>query len=81
MKRVGVREFRDKATHYLNGQDVLSIERHGKTIGYYLPVRTSSEEESQAAMHQFRQAVERFLGETGMSEEELSQALDVSRRR
>ena len=37
MKRVGVREFRDHATHYLSGDEVLVIERHGAPIGFYIP--------------------------------------------
>lgn len=37
MKRVGIREFRDHATRYLAGDEVLAIERHGQPVGFYIP--------------------------------------------
>jgi hypothetical protein len=33
---VGVREFRNQATQYLAGDEVLAIERHGQPIGFYI---------------------------------------------
>lgn len=79
MKRVGVREFRDRATHYLAGEEALEIERHGKPIGYYVPIRKRDEEELRAALERFQSAVDRVLAESGMTEEELSAALDLNR--
>lgn len=79
MRHVGVREFRDKATTYLSGDEVLSVERHGKPIGYYIPVRRASEEEARRALEEFDTAVGRFLEETGVTREELADALDLSK--
>ncbi len=41
MKQVGIREFRDHATKYLAGDEVLAIERHGQPIGFYIPTGES----------------------------------------
>lgn len=79
MKRVGVREFRDRATHYLAGGEVLAVERHGRPIGFFIPAQASAEEDLQGALERLQHAVDRALATSGMDEEELSRALDVSR--
>ncbi|MDQ6604770.1 MAG: hypothetical protein M3176_03530 [Chloroflexota bacterium] len=79
MRHVGVREFRDKATMYLSGSEVLSVEKHGKPIGYYIPAPRASEEERQAALAQFDAAAQRFLEESGLTEDELADSLDLNK--
>lgn len=79
MKRVEVDEFKNRATYYLANEEKLEIERDGKPIGYYLPIRERTEEEKRAAMERFECALERFLAESGLTEEELSAALDLNR--
>ena len=78
MKSVGIREFRDKASHYLASSEILAVKRHGKVVGFYIPVKESDTEEVQRAIKQLSQTVEAALAESGLSEEELSQALDLS---
>ena len=77
MKRVGVRDFRDHATRYLSGDDVLAIERHGQPIGFYVPVGASRQENFVAALERLDQTVKRVLAETGLSEEDLSHLFDL----
>lgn len=77
MKHIGVREFRDHATQYLSGGDVLAVERHGQPIGFYIPVSPAPAEERQRMVAQLGAAVERLLLESGMSEDELIEALDL----
>ncbi len=79
MKHVGVREFRDRATHYLSGGEILTVERHGRPIGFYIPIRRVDEDEARLALERLREAVQRVLDESGMTEEELSAALDLNR--
>ena len=52
MKRVGIRQFRDHATRYLAGSDVLAIERHGRPIGFYVPAAASQQETIAQALEQ-----------------------------
>jgi len=75
MKHVGVREFRDKATHYLKLGEPLAIERHGEVIGYYLPVRKDPEE-VRRKLEAFERALERFLEEGGLTEEEFVELIE-----
>ncbi|MBR8835355.1 MAG: hypothetical protein DSM106950_15340 [Stigonema ocellatum SAG 48.90 = DSM 106950] len=78
MKSIGIREFRDKATHYLASSEIVAVKRHGKLVGFYIPVKESDEEEVQQAIKRLSETVEAALAESGLSEEELSRALDLS---
>ncbi len=79
MRHVGVREFRDKATTYLSGNEIVTVEKHGQPIGYYIPAPRASHEERQAALAQFSAAVQRFLEESGLTEDELADLLDLNK--
>ena len=75
---VGVREFRDKASHYLSKGEVLAVEKHGEVIGYYIPVKRD-EAARKAALEAFEAKLASFLEETGLSEDELAESLTVKR--
>jgi hypothetical protein len=79
MRRVGVREFRDRATRYLAGDEVLAIERHGQPIGFYIPTSGSRREGFAQALQRLEQTVQQVMAETGLSEEELSRLYDLAR--
>ncbi|MGH2586975.1 MAG: hypothetical protein ACRDJE_18840 [Dehalococcoidia bacterium] len=79
MKRVGVREFRDHATQYLAGDEVLAIERHGSPIGFYIPAGASRREGFEQALERLEQTVQRILAQTGLTEEELSRLFDLTK--
>ena len=70
MRHVGVREFRDKATTLLAGDEKLVIERHGQTIGYYIPVKRKNQAEIQRNVDRLDAAVKEVLRQTGMTEDE-----------
>ncbi len=78
MKRVGIREFRDHATRYLAGDDVLAIERHGRPVGFYIPTGASRQEHFTQALERLEQSVRQVLAETGLSEAELSRLYDLN---
>ena len=78
MKNIGVREFRDHATRYLAGPEPVAVNRHGKVIGFYIPLRRD-EDEVRHAVAQLGKTVERVIDETGISEDELAGLLDTRR--
>jgi hypothetical protein len=78
MKSVGVREFRDHATQYLAGDEVLAIERHGQPIGFYIPTGQSRRENFQKALSRLDQTVRQVLAETGLNEDELVRLFDLN---
>ncbi len=79
MKSVGIREFRDKASQYLASKDAVAVKRHGKLVGFYIPVEQSEEIEIEQALQRLNQTVERAIAESGMDEATLADALDLSR--
>ncbi|BAZ47396.1 hypothetical protein NIES4102_44420 (plasmid) [Chondrocystis sp. NIES-4102] len=80
MKSVGIREFRDKASQYLASSEVVAVKRHGKLVGFYIPVTQSEETEIEEALQRLTQTVETAIAESGMDEATLAQALDLSQK-
>jgi hypothetical protein len=78
MKNIGVREFRDHATKYLAGPEPVAVNRHGKVIGFYIPLRRD-EDEVRHAVAQLGKAVEQVIDETGLGEDELAGLFDTRR--
>ena len=78
MKSVGIREFRDKASQYLSSREVVAVKRHGKLVGFYIPVTQSEEIEIEQALQRLNQTVEKASAESGMDEAALARALDLS---
>ncbi|URD52858.1 hypothetical protein [Chroococcidiopsis sp. CCNUC1] len=54
------------------------MKRHGKIVGFYLPVRESDDAEVQAALMRLSRTVESALIQSDRDEEKLAQALDFS---
>ena len=50
MKSVGVREFRNHASTYLSGTEPIAVNRHGKVIGFYIPLERDDDEVEHAAV-------------------------------
>ncbi len=80
MKSVGIREFRDKASQYLSSREVIAVKRHGKLVGFYIPVTQSEEIEIEQALQRLNQTVETAMAESGMDEATLARALDLSQK-
>ena len=80
MKSVGIREFRDKASQYLSSKEVVAVKRHGKLVGFYIPVTQSEEIEIEQALQRLNQTVEKAMAESGMDEATLARALDLSQK-
>lgn len=72
MKDIGVREFRDHASSYLSGGEPLAVRRHGRVLGFYLPVKPKNDEqELQEALSEMNESLAELRLESGLSEEEL----------
>ena len=69
--KVGIREFRENLSRFLESKTPVAITRHGATIGIYLPTRPKP---SQADLETLRAAGEKLdamIATAGTSEEEL----------
>ena len=78
--KVGIREFRENLSSYLESKTPVAITRHGATIGLYLPTRPKP---SMADIEAFRLAGEKMqelIAAAGTSEEELMEDFKKLRR-
>jgi antitoxin (DNA-binding transcriptional repressor) of toxin-antitoxin stability system len=69
--KVGIREFRENLSGYLESKTPVAITRHGATIGIYVPTRPRP---SQADLEALRLAGEKMwqlIAEAGTTEDEL----------
>ena len=74
--KVGIREFRENLSAYLESKTPVAITRHGATIGLYVPTRPRP---SQADIEAFRVATDRMqklIAASGTSEKELMRDAD-----
>ncbi len=78
MRRVGVREFKDRATRLLSGGETLVVERHGTAVGFYIPVGAKDRAAGRAALDRLGAEAAAFLARTGLTEEELVAALALA---
>jgi antitoxin (DNA-binding transcriptional repressor) of toxin-antitoxin stability system len=75
MRHVGVREFKDQATSMMSAGETIVIERHGKPIGFFVPVEAKDRKKGRAALGRLGKAVDAVLDETGLDEEQLVREL------
>lgn len=78
MRKVGIREFRDKATTLLATGETLLVERHGHPVGYFVPIKQKGVEEADT-MQRLAGALEHVVNETGVSEEVLAELFTIRR--
>jgi len=71
METVGIREFREKLSGYLDNGAPVAISRHGETVGYYLPAAPKRTEQEWAEFDRLAARMDQMIAETGLSEEQL----------
>ncbi|CAM3731036.1 Antitoxin [Deinococcus saxicola] len=74
-RRVGIKEFKDKATQLLAADEPFVVERHGKPIGFYTPFKRPDPREIREAAAQLNATMEHAAREMGISVEELEDIL------
>ena len=75
-----MREAYDLASPtYLSGSDPVAASRHGRVVGFYIPV-ARDEDEVRRALARLGETVGQLLEETGRPVEELAQMFDLRRR-
>ena len=59
--KVGIREFREKLSAYLlESDEVITITRHGETVGYYIPTRRKRSSEAEREAREITQAFQEW---------------------
>jgi antitoxin (DNA-binding transcriptional repressor) of toxin-antitoxin stability system len=70
-ERVGIREFREKLSGYLESATPVAITRHGQTIGFYVPAQRHPDEGDLEALRRAGDRLSAALSEAGVTEDEL----------
>ncbi len=78
MTHVGIREFKDKATTLLSSGETLVVERHGKTVGFYIPIEAKDRNAGQAALEHLENVINGILERSNLTEDEFLN--DATRR-
>ena len=73
LKKIGVREFRENLTRYLESGRPLAITRHGETLGFFIPAQKRSRKAEVEAMRAAAKELDAMIAEWGASEDELMQ--------
>jgi len=78
--RVGIREFRENLSSYLESKTPVAITRHGATIGIYLPTKPRPSQEALEAFRIAGEKLDAMIAAAGTSEEELMEDFKKLRR-
>ena len=68
---VGIREFRENLTGYLESGKPLAITRHGETLGFYIPAQRRNRKAELEAMKAAAKELDQMIASWGATEDEL----------
>ena len=71
VSQVGVREFRERLSEYLDATTPVAITRHGRTVGYYIPAHHGEVEAEREALRQATSRLQDLMVTYGITEDEL----------
>ena len=78
--KVGIREFRENLSTYLESKTPVAITRHGATIGVYLPTRPKPSQADLEALRLAGEKMQEFLASAGLTEDEIVEDFKALRR-
>ncbi len=76
MRPIGIRAFRDNATKYLAGHEALEIQRHGHTVGFFIPQR---EADGRPPLALLATLLDRAIDDSDLAQDELIALLAAAR--
>ncbi len=78
--KVGVREFREQLGSYHESAKPVAITKHGRTVGFYIPVHRAPELEEREALREAGRRLDAWMAEKKVSEDELVADFEQSRK-
>ncbi len=80
MESVGIREFREKLSSFLESATPVAITRHGETVGFYVPARRKRSEADLDALRRAGEQLDTLIAVAGATEDELVEEFKELRR-
>ena len=71
MESIGIREFREKLSSFLESSTPVAITRHGETVGFYIPVRRKQKDADLDALRRAGEQLDALIAAAGTTEDEL----------
>lgn len=78
--KVGIREFRENLSSYLESKTPVAITRHGATIGIYVPTKPKPSQADLQALRVAGEKMQQLIAAAGTTEEELMEDFNTLRR-
>ena len=78
--KVGIREFRENLSSYLESKTPVAITRHGATIGIYVPTKPKPSQADLEALRLAGQRMQELIAAAGTSEDEVVEEFKRLRR-
>jgi antitoxin (DNA-binding transcriptional repressor) of toxin-antitoxin stability system len=78
--KVGIREFRENLSNYLESKTPVAITRHGATIGIYVPTRPKPSQADLEALRLAGEKMQQLIAAAGATEDELIEDFERARR-
>ncbi len=69
--KVGIREFREHLSDYLESKTPVAITRHGATIGIYVPTRPKPSQADLEALRLAGERMQELIAAAGTTEDEI----------
>jgi len=79
-EKVGIREFRENLSGYLESPTPVAITRHGETIGFYLPTRRRPSEADLDALRRAGERLSNLIEASGANEDAMVNEFKALRR-
>jgi len=71
MESIGIREFREKLSSFLESSTPVAITRHGETVGFYIPARRKRTDADLDALRRAGEQLDALIAAAGTTEDEL----------
>jgi antitoxin (DNA-binding transcriptional repressor) of toxin-antitoxin stability system len=78
--RVGIREFRENLSRFLESSKPVAITRHGETVGFYIPAKRKRKQADLDALLAAGEQLDAMLAAAGVTEDELVRDFKELRR-
>ena len=78
--RIGIREFRENLSSYLESKTPVAITRHGATIGIFIPTRPKPSQADLEALRVAGDKMQELIAAAGTTEDELMEDFKKLRR-
>ena len=78
--KVGIREFRENLSTYLESKTPVAITRHGATIGVFVPTRPKPSQADLEALRIAGEKMQELIATAGTTEDEIMEDIKRLRR-